>query len=105
MKEVTVAELKRMKDSNDSFLLVDVREPYEADICSIGGTLIPMAEILNHTDEIPKDKKVIVHCRSGMRSANVINLLESKLGYTNLYNLKGGILAWANEIEPEMPKY
>ena len=105
MKELTVQELKKMKDEKEDFQLIDVREPHEADICAISGELIPMGDILDHVSDISKDKKVIVHCRSGARSGNVIKLLESKFGFSNLYNLKGGILAWADEIDPSLTKY
>ena len=78
--------------------LIDVREEYEFDEANLNGTLIPMGEVMDRADEIPKDKQVVVHCRSGKRSATVISALESQLGYTNLYNLKGGILAYAEEV-------
>jgi sulfur-carrier protein adenylyltransferase/sulfurtransferase len=105
MKEVTVQELKDMMDSGASFQLIDVREPHEVDICEIGGELIPQGDIPKNIDKVSKDKKVIIHCRSGSRSGNVVQWLEKNHGYTNLYNLKGGILAWAREIDPEMPTY
>lgn len=105
MKEVTVQELKQLMDSGADFQLIDVREPHEADICEIGGQLIPQGEIPDHVDEISKDKQVIIHCRSGARSGNMVQWLEKNHGFTNLYNLKGGILAWADQIDPEMPKY
>ena len=105
MKEVTVQELKRMRDNNEAHQLIDVREPHEADIAEIGGQLIPMGEILQHVDEIAKDKPVIIHCRSGARSASVVQALEKQHGFTNLYNLKGGILAWAKEIDPSLATY
>jgi adenylyltransferase/sulfurtransferase len=105
MKEVTVQELKRMRDNNESFQLIDVREPHEAEIAQIGGDLIPMGQIMNETGKIVKDKPVIIHCRSGARSASVIQALEKQHGFTNLFNLKGGILAWAKEIDPSMPTY
>ena len=104
MKEKTVTELKAMMDRGDDFQLIDVREPHEYDICNLKGTLIPMGEVPDHLDEISKDKLVVVHCRSGARSGRIIDYLESQ-GYQNLYNLKGGILAWADEIDPEMLKY
>lgn len=104
MKEVTVKELKAMKDAKEDFVLIDVREDYEAAISSIGGKLIPMGTVMQNLELIPKDKKVVVHCRSGKRSATVISALEEQQGYTNLYNLKGGILAWADEIDPSVPK-
>ena len=105
MKEITVQELKRMRDNNEAHQLIDVREPHEADIAAIGGQLIPMGEILQHVDEIAKDKPVIIHCRSGARSASVVQALEKQHGFTNLYNLKGGILAWAKEIDPSVATY
>ncbi|MFM7431401.1 MAG: molybdopterin-synthase adenylyltransferase MoeB [Flammeovirgaceae bacterium] len=105
MKEVTVQELKALKDSNANFQLIDVREPHEVDICEIGGELIPQGEIPHNLDKIAKDKQVIIHCRSGARSGNMVKWLESNHGFTNLYNLKGGILAWAKEIDTSMPTY
>lgn len=105
MKEVTVQELKKLKDDNADFQLIDVREPHEADICDIGGELIPQGEIPSNVDKISRDKQVIIHCRSGARSGNMVKWLEANHGFTNLYNLKGGILAWAKEIDPEMPTY
>lgn len=98
MKEITVQELKKLKDSNADFQLIDVREEYEFDEANISGTLIPMGEALERSAEISKDKQVVVHCRSGKRSATVINALETQQGFTNLYNLKGGILAYIEEI-------
>lgn len=105
MKEVTVQELKALIDSKADFQLIDVREPHEYDICNLGGELIPQAEIPHNTDKISKTKQVVVHCRSGARSGNMVQWLEKNAGYTNLYNLKGGILAWAKEIDPSMPTY
>ena len=105
MREITVQELKKLKDSSADFQLIDVREPHEYDICDIGGELIPMAEIPGSTDKISRDKQVIIHCRSGKRSGEMVLWLEKNEGYENLYNLTGGILAWAKEIDPEMPVY
>ena len=105
MKEISVDELKEMKDNGEVFQLVDVREPNEFLICSLGGDEIPMSQIMSRHQEISKEKKVIIHCKSGKRSANVINALEQNLGYENLYNLEGGILAWAEEIDTEMDQY
>lgn len=105
MKEVTPIELKKMLDDKEDFVLIDVREEHEAEIASIGGKLIPMGTVMEHLDEIPKDKKVVVHCRSGARSGTVIQALEQREGYTNLYNLKGGILAYADQVDPSLMKY
>lgn len=101
MKEVTARELKKMLDDNEDFVLIDVREPFEFDEANLNGKLIPMGEVMNRMDEIPKDKKVVIHCKSGGRSGSVVHTLESK-GYDNLYNLRGGIMAWMNEVGPPM---
>ncbi|OFY88034.1 MAG: NADH oxidase [Bacteroidetes bacterium RIFCSPLOWO2_12_FULL_31_6] len=105
MKEVTVQELKAMRDSNQDHQLIDVREKPELDIVQIGGEHIPMGDVMNHVDKIAKDKPVIIHCKSGGRSGAVVNLLEKEFGFTNLYNLKGGILAYANQIDNSLKKY
>lgn len=105
MKEVTVQELKKLMDEGADFQLIDVREPHEYDICNIEGELIPQGEIPGSVDRISKDKQVIIHCRSGARSGNMVQWLEKNHGFTNLYNLQGGILAWARDIDPEMPTY
>ncbi len=105
MKELSVTELKQMQDKGEAFALIDVREPYEAEICHINGTLIPMGEVLDRLSEIPKEGKVVMHCRSGGRSGTVIQVLEEEHGYTNLFNLTGGILAWSAHIDPSLPSY
>lgn len=94
-----------MLDTNVSIQLVDVREPYEAEICSIGGILIPMNEIPNEYFQIDKNKMVVVYCRSGMRSTNVIQFLENYHQYENVYNLEGGILAWITDVDSSLQPY
>jgi sulfur-carrier protein adenylyltransferase/sulfurtransferase len=98
MKEVTAKELKELFDKKADFQLIDVREQHEFDDMNLKGELIPMGEVMEHTDRISKDKQVVIHCRSGKRSAAVIQALEQQLGFTNLYNLKGGILAYIEEV-------
>ena len=105
MKDITVQELKQKLDNKEDFQLIDIREDYESEIATIGGELIPMASLLEHTDRISKDKPVVIYCRSGNRSASVIFHLENRLGFTNLYNLKGGILAYAREIDQSLATY
>ncbi len=105
MKEINVQELKQMQDKGIDFQLIDVREPHEYEICNLGGELIPMGEVPERFNEISKDKKVIVQCRSGARSGNIVSFLEQNHGYDNLYNLAGGILAWADQIDSSMTKY
>src|SRR5689334_8740910 len=98
MKEVTVQELKKLMDSKADFQLVDVREEHEFDEANLKGLLIPLGDILDRAAEVDKTKQVVIHCRSGKRSATAIQALEAQMGYTNLYNLKGGILAYIEEI-------
>lgn len=102
---INVHELKRLKDEKKDFQLVDVREENEHEFCNIGGTLIPAGTVLANIDAFSKEKQVIVYCRSGVRSAQVILALQQRFGFTNLYNLEGGILAWSDEIDPSVPKY
>lgn len=104
MQEITVQELKDKMDNGEDFQLVDVREDFEYETSNIGGQLIPLGGILVEANKISKDKPVVVMCRSGKRSAAAIAQLE-QLGYTNLSNLQGGILAWAAEIDPDMQVY
>jgi rhodanese-related sulfurtransferase len=102
MKEKTVSELKQMRDEGIDFQLIDVREEHEFDICNLTGDLIPLGSLLTEVEKIRKDVPVIVHCRSGSRSAAAINELEKRFGYENLYNLKGGIMAYSKEIDPNI---
>lgn len=102
MKEITVQDLKKKIDNNEDFQLIDVREEFEYQDANLGGVLIPLGNILLEADKISKDKDVIIHCRSGKRSAAAIMQLEQQFGYTNLSNLQGGILAWAAEIDPSL---
>lgn len=104
MNEVTVVELKEMMDNKHDFQLIDVREEMEFEICNLGGELIPMGTVMDNLDKISKDKKVVIHCKSGARSGTIVQMLQGQ-GYTNLYNLKGGIRAWADQIDPTVPKY
>lgn len=102
MKEVTAQELRKMLDSGEKFELLDVREPYEVEMCGIGGHSLPMSQLVDRIAEIPKDMPVVVHCRSGSRSCAVIDALTCRYGFTNLINLKGGIVAWHDEVDPSL---
>jgi rhodanese-related sulfurtransferase len=104
MTEITVIELKEMRDANQPHQLIDVREEFEYDIANIGGELIPMGTIPEHLDKISKEIPVIVHCKSGRRSANIVEYLE-KQGFTDVHNLAGGILGWIDAIDPSLTKY
>ncbi len=105
MKEISVKELAELKASGADFQLIDVREQNEVDIAEIGGELIPMNTVPDNVEKFSKDKQVVVHCRSGARSGNVIQYLEQNHGFDNLYNLAGGILAYADEIDNSLTKY
>ena len=104
MKEISVQELQEKMESGEDFQLVDVREDFEYETSNLGGVLIPLAGVLIEADKIAKDKPVVVMCRSGKRSAVAIAQLEAQ-GFTNLYNLQGGILAWADQIDPTINVY
>lgn len=104
MKEVTVEDLKRMKENGEDFQLIDVREDFEYQMSNLEGENIPLSGVLIEADKISHDKPVVVMCRSGKRSAMAVMQLEQQ-GYENLYNLKGGILAWQEEIDPTISVY
>jgi len=105
MKEISAQELKGMMDNHEDFQLIDVREDFEYETSNLGGELIPLGGILIEVDKIAKDKPVVVMCRSGRRSAAAIMQLEQQFGFDNLANLQGGILAWAEDIDPTMQVY
>lgn len=104
MNEITVEELKAKIDNNEDFQLIDVRESFEYETSNINGENIPLAEIVLEQEKIAKDKPVVIHCRSGKRSAQAIMLLEQE-GFDNLSNLKGGIIAWRDAFDPDMQVY
>ncbi|MFD2203299.1 molybdopterin-synthase adenylyltransferase MoeB [Shivajiella indica] len=99
VKEVTVEEFQDMKNSGFDFQLIDVREIHEFEDSNLEGILIPLAEVLEKSHLISKEKQVIIHCRSGARSAKAIRELEDKFGFDNLYNLKGGILEYLQSFQ------
>ncbi|KQN37876.1 rhodanese-like domain-containing protein [Pedobacter sp. MC2016-05] len=105
MKEISVQELKEKIDNKEDFQLIDVRETFEYEVSNLNGENIPLGGILIEADKVEKDKPVIIQCRSGKRSAAAVMQLEAQYGYENLYNLKGGILAWQEAYDPNMPVY
>lgn len=105
VKEISPQQLYDLQVKGEPFQLIDVREPYEYEIVNIGAELIPLAAVVEQVNKISKDQPVIVHCKMGGRSATAIRKLEEKFGFTNLYNLKGGILAYIDEVQPELTKY
>jgi len=103
--EVSVHKLKQMIDQNDEFTLLDVREPHEHDICHLEqAKLIPLAQVEMAFDTFDKDQKIVIHCKSGVRSANAVRQFK-EAGFTNVHNVAGGIIAWAREIDTEMQQY
>ncbi|MER3524487.1 MAG: NADH oxidase [Ignavibacteria bacterium] len=105
VKTITVEELKKMMDEHADFQLIDVREPDEKQFADIGGELMPMRSVLEQVHNIARDKPVVIYCRSGSRSGRIVALLQQEYGFTNLYNLAGGILAWSDRIDPSIRKY
>ncbi|MGH9902222.1 MAG: ThiF family adenylyltransferase, partial [Pyrinomonadaceae bacterium] len=106
MEEITATELKQRLDRGDDIQIIDVREPNEYEIARIPGTsLIPLGQVANRKDEIDEGRETVVHCKGGVRSAKAIEAL-TQAGYKGrLINLKGGITAWSNEVDPSVPKY
>lgn len=105
VKEISATELYALQTKGEPFQLIDVREPHEYELVNIGGEPMPLATVAAHAHTIKKDRKVVVHCKMGGRSAQAIRELEEKFGFTNLYNLKGGILAYIDEVRPELTRY
>ena len=103
--EISPSEFQEMRDQGVDFQLIDVRQPYEFEIVHLGGELIPLEKLAEHTQAISRDKKVVVYCRSGKRSADAIIMLQDDFGFDNLVNLQGGLLAYAREIDPSMVTY
>lgn len=104
MKYITAVQYKE-RVNDDGVILLDIREPYEVEICSIGGLQIPMGEVANRIDEIDENKEVIVLCRSGKRAEAVANLLESDFSFPNVTILEGGILAWIDQVDNSLEAY
>jgi homoserine O-acetyltransferase len=103
--QISVEALTKMFDNNEDFQLIDVREPFEVVISSIGGINIPLKDIPNRLTSIAQNKKVVIYCRSGKRSASAIEYIEEAIGHENLFNLAGGIIDWANKIDNSVEIY
>jgi molybdopterin/thiamine biosynthesis adenylyltransferase/rhodanese-related sulfurtransferase len=102
---ISPQELKQKMDADEPFQLIDVREPFEYEIARIDGAkLIPLGEIAERSDELEREQPIVVHCHSGQRSAQAVQLLQQR-GFTKVYNLDGGIDAWSDQIDPNVPKY
>jgi len=103
--EMTVTELKERIDSGRAPTVIDVREPFENQICRIpGAILIPLGDLPGQAPELDLNTEIVLHCKSGARSAKATKLLRER-GFANARNLKGGILAWIDQVDPSLPKY
>ena len=102
--EITPSELKARLDRGDDLFILDVREPHEYQICNIGGYLIPLGDLSRRVSELDSSREIVAHCRSGKRSAEASEFLR-QAGFRKVLNLKGGILAWSDEVDPSVPKY
>ena len=102
--EITVRELKEKLDDGQNVSVLDVREPHEYEVANIGARLIPLAELPERLVELDENGTLAVHCKTGGRSARAVQLLK-EAGFQNVYNVKGGITAWSEEIDPSVPKY
>jgi adenylyltransferase/sulfurtransferase len=106
MQEITATELKKRLDAGDDIQLIDVRQPDENAFARIpGAKLIPLGEILNRMGEIDESRETVIHCKMGGRSARAIDALQRSGFKGELKNLRGGITAWSNEVDPSVPKY
>jgi molybdopterin/thiamine biosynthesis adenylyltransferase/rhodanese-related sulfurtransferase len=102
--EMTPRELKQRLDRGDDLFVLDVREPHEYQICNLNGYLIPLGDLPKRVHELDSSREIVAHCRSGKRSADAAEFLR-KAGFRKIWNLKGGILAWSDEVDPSVPKY
>ena len=106
MEEITATELKRRLDGGDDLQIIDVREQKEYDVARLEGSkLIPLGQVVNRMGEIDESRETVVHCKGGVRSAKAIEALKAAGFRGRLVNLKGGITAWSNEVDPSVPKY
>lgn len=103
--QITPKELKARLDAGDDLFLLDVRELNERDICNIGGDLIPKDTVADNLDRIPRDREIVVYCRSGGRSNWVAQELVGRHGYSKVINLAGGMLRWSDDVDPSVRKY
>jgi sulfur-carrier protein adenylyltransferase/sulfurtransferase len=103
--DISPKEVKERLDRGDKFQFIDVREPHEYQICSIPGTkLIPLGDLPKRLNELDPNVELVAHCKSGVRSGKAIELLKQS-GFKKLRNMKGGILAWSDQVDPSVPKY
>jgi len=103
-RDMTVEELKQRLDKGDDLFVLDVREPHEYQICNLGGHLIPLNDLPKRVSELDSSREIVVHCKMGGRSAKAVDFLRQS-GFSRVHNLAGGINAWAERVDPKVPKY
>ena len=104
IKDMTVEELKQRLDKGDDLFVLDVREAHEYQICNLGGYLIPLNVLPKRVSELDSSREIVIHCKMGGRSAKAVDFLKQS-GFTRVHNLAGGITAWAERVDPKVPKY
>jgi adenylyltransferase/sulfurtransferase len=102
--EIEPSEVKQLMDTGEPFVLVDVREPHEWEICNLGGQLIPLSQLPSRVHELSSADEIVVMCRSGVRSARAVDFLR-QAGFRKVKNLRGGILGWSSQVDPSVPRY
>jgi adenylyltransferase/sulfurtransferase len=104
LADMTVEELKRRLDAGEDIFVLDVREPHEYQIANLGGHLIPINDLPKRVGELDANREIVVHCKGGGRSAKAVDFLRQS-GFNKVHNLAGGITAWADRVDPKVPKY
>jgi adenylyltransferase/sulfurtransferase len=102
--DISVEELRKLRDDGADFTLIDVREPHEYEICHLDGQLIPLGTLAGRLGELDRSSHIVVHCRTGGRSANAVKAMRNA-GFANAWNVSGGILAWIDRIDPTLTRY
>ncbi|MDH3519532.1 MAG: rhodanese-like domain-containing protein [Myxococcales bacterium] len=102
--DISVEELESLRTAGASIRLLDVREPHEYEICNLEGELVPLGRLAQQLDSLDRSAHIVVHCRSGGRSAKAVGLMRAA-GFENVWNVNGGILAWIERIDPTLTRY
>jgi len=105
MSQISAQELKTLLDKGDNVQIIDIREIHEVDSGTIGGTHIPMAQLIERSAEIRRNIPVVIHCKSGSRASAMVHILRTEKAFDNVFLLEGGIEAWARDIDPTVTVY
>jgi rhodanese-related sulfurtransferase len=101
--DISVEELKQMRDDGKEFVLIDVREEHEHVVCNLGGKLIPLGQLEAALHDLDRSAHMVVHCKSGGRSAMAVQMMRD-VGFENVWNVHGSLLAWRDRIDPDFPE-